>query len=56
MDQDEIDRLMLYKEYIKKAKIDLLKKYIDKMTNLIEVDEQLDAEIKKLKGEKKCID
>ena len=51
MSKEEIDRLLLYKEYIKRSKIELLKNYTDKMANLIEVDEQLDAEIKKLKGD-----
>ena len=50
MSQEEIKRLLFYKKMIKKSKIELIEDFNELMSNLIEVDKKIDAELKKLKN------
>ena len=50
MSNDEIKKLLFYKRLVKKAKIELIEDFNELMSNLIEVDKKIDAELKKLKN------
>lgn len=50
MNKDEIKKLLFYKRLVEKAKIELIEDFNDLMSNLIEVDRKIDAELKKLKN------
>lgn len=50
MNKEEIKRLLFYKKIVKKAKIELIEDFNELMSNLIEVDKKIDAELKKLKN------
>lgn len=55
MDKEEIKKLLFYKRLVEKAKEELIEDFNELMSNLVEVDEKIDAELKKQKGNKKCI-
>lgn len=50
MSNDEIKKLLFYKRLVKKAKIELIEDFNELMSNLIEVDKKIDAELKKMKN------
>ena len=50
MSNDEIKKLLFYKRLVEKAKIELIEDFNELMSNLIEVDKKIDAELKKLKN------
>lgn len=50
MSNDEIKKLLFYKRLVEKAKIELIEDFNDLMSNLIEIDKKIDAELKKIKG------
>ena len=50
MNKEEIKRLLFYKRLVKKAKTELIEDFNELMSNLIEVDKKIDAELKKLIG------
>lgn len=50
MSNDEIKKLLFYKRLVEKAKIELIEDFNDLMSNLIEVDKKIDAELKKIKN------
>lgn len=50
MNKEEIKRLLFYKKIVKKAKIELIEDFNELMSNLIEVDKKIDAELKKMKN------
>lgn len=50
MSNDEIKKLLFYKRLVEKAKIELIEDFNELMSNLIEVDKKIDAELKKMKN------
>lgn len=50
MNKEEIKKLLFYKRLVEKAKIELIEDFNELMSNLIEVDKQIDAELKELKN------
>ena len=50
MNKEEIKRLLFYKKIVEKVKIELIEDFNDLMSNLIEVDKKIDAELKELKN------
>ena len=50
MNKEEIKKLLFYKRLVEKAKIELIEDFNELMSNLIEVDKKIDAELKKLKN------
>ena len=50
MSNDEIKKLLFYKRLVEKAKIELIEDFNELMSNLIEVDKKIDAELKELKN------
>ena len=55
MSQEEIKRLLFYKRLVEKTKLELIEDFNDLMSNLIEIDKKIDAELKILKGKSQCI-
>ena len=55
MGKEEIKRLLFYKMLVEKAKEELIEDFNELMSNLMEIDKKIDAELKKQKGNKKCI-
>ena len=50
MKKEEIEELLFYKEFIQKAKLELLEDFNDKMNNLIQAEKIVELELKKLKN------
>ena len=50
MNKEEIKKLLFYKKLVEKSKIELIEDFNELMSNLIEVDKKIDAELKKLKN------
>lgn len=50
MTKEEIEELLFYKEFIKKAKLELLEDFNDKMNNLIQAEKIVESELKRLKN------
>lgn len=50
MRREKIKKLLFYKKLVEKSKIELIEDFNELMSNLIEVDKKIDAELKKLKN------
>lgn len=50
MSKEEIKKLLFYKRLVEKSKLELIEDFNELMSNLIEVDKKIDAELKKLKN------
>lgn len=50
MNKEEIKKLLFYKKLVEKSKIELIEDFNELMSNLIEVDKKINAELKKLKN------
>ena len=50
MKKEELDELLFYKKFIKKAKLELLEDFNDKMNNLIQAEKIVERELKRLKN------
>lgn len=47
MKKEELDELLFYKKFIKKAKMELLEDFYDKLNNLVQAEEIIEQELKK---------
>ncbi len=50
MEKEELDKLLFYKKFIEKAKIELLEDFHDKLNNLVQAEKIIELELKKYKG------